>query len=185
MRLWLLMLHCWLLQDAWLARHTCLTFRSAAAHLTPSSRIQAAVGSATSGPSAAATAAVGTSNNSTGTSNDQLPADMLHDVLADLVRLLVAAPPASMAFNWPSAAEAAVGALYALSPQPQELMVAVLKAMFVRCKPGEVANRINPVLWAMNIFRQFAHPGPLSPCLTLPVYLPSAGFLPRFSVAIW
>jgi hypothetical protein len=61
-------------------------------------------------------------------------------VLAALVRLLVATPPADMAANWPSAAEAAVSALYALSPQPQELLAAVLQAMFVRCKPGALMN---------------------------------------------
>jgi hypothetical protein len=65
-----------------------------------------------------------------------VPGELHAAVLAALVRLLVAPPPASMAPNWPAAAEAAVAALYALSPQPQELMAAVLQELFVRCTPG-------------------------------------------------
>jgi hypothetical protein len=56
------------------------------------------------------------------------------------VKFLVATPPASVVPNWPSAAEAAIAALYALSPQPQELMAAVLDEMFKRCVPGGFGN---------------------------------------------
>jgi hypothetical protein len=45
-----------------------------------------------------------------------------------------------MAANWPSAAEAAVAAVYALSPNPQEVMAAVLEEMFRRCRPAGVSG---------------------------------------------
>jgi hypothetical protein len=125
------------LQDAWVARHTCLALRYAAPHLTPSSSIQAAAAAAPTGTPAGPAAAISTnSSNLPGSGKDVIDPQQLQQVLAALVRLLVATPPAGMAANWPSAAEAAVAALYALSAQPQELLAAVLQAMFVRCKPG-------------------------------------------------
>jgi hypothetical protein len=130
------------LQDAWVARHTCLALRYAASHLTPSSSIQAAAvtptGTLPGAAAAAAAAAAASAANASlpGSGRDLIDPQQLQQVLAALSRLLVASPPAGMAANWPSAAEAAVTALYALSPQPQELLAAVLQAMFARCKPG-------------------------------------------------
>eukprot|EP00878_Enallax_costatus_P030286 GHUV01032961.1.p1 GENE.GHUV01032961.1~~GHUV01032961.1.p1 ORF type:complete len:313 (+),score=130.22 GHUV01032961.1:3-941(+) len=108
------------LLDAWVARHTCLTLKNAASHLTGS-------GSAalTTGPAAASTA-----------SSPVLSPEVQQSALSALVRLLVATPSAAVAPNWPSVAESAVAALYALSDQPQELMAAVLDEMFRRCAPG-------------------------------------------------
>lgn len=106
-----------LLQDAWVARHTCLALKYAAPQLTGR---------------AAALDHAGTS------SSIPMTPDTHQAVLASLVRLLVASPCAAVAPNWPSAAEAAVPAVYALSPQPQELMAAVLAEMFRRCAfPGK------------------------------------------------
>lgn len=65
----------------------------------------------------------------------------LQEVLATILRLLIATPDTGMAANWPSAAEAAVSAVYALSNQPQQIMAAVLGEMFERCRPGEPGTR--------------------------------------------
>lgn len=102
------------LQDAWVARHTCLALKYAAPQLT---------GHAAS--------------SATSSSSIPMTPEVHQSVLASVVRLLVAMPSTAVAPNWPSAAEAAVAAVYAVSPQPQELMAAVLDEMFQRCAPGE------------------------------------------------
>ena len=114
------------MQDAWVARQTCLSLRYAAPYLVPST-LPAPLSSATAAPLASAAATIPA---------DPVPPEAHQAMLAALVRLLVAPPPASLAQNWPSAAEAAVAAVYALSSQPQELMAAVLEEMFRRCRPG-------------------------------------------------
>jgi len=105
------------------ARHTCLTLCHAAPHLAPNPFPTT--------PPAAAAAALGSSSDV-----DPVSPETHQEVLAALVRLLVGPPAPSLAPNWPSAAEAAVAAVYALSPKPQELMAAVLEDMFRRCRVG-------------------------------------------------
>jgi hypothetical protein len=114
-------------QDAWVARHACITLRHAAPHLVPTPLPSSA-------PST--TAAAAASSSSSGTSSDPVSPELHQAVLAAVVRLLVGPPAASIAPNWHSAAEAAVTALYVLSPRPQEIMAAVLEEMFRRCRPA-------------------------------------------------
>eukprot|EP00775_Hariotina_reticulata_P007726 gene7726-7925_t len=71
---------------------------------------------------------------------------LLEEVLAAIIRLLIASPDAGMAANWPSAAEAAVSALYALSNQPEQIMAVVLGEMFRRCSPVAEEEDIGELL---------------------------------------
>lgn len=116
----------WCAQDAWVARHAFITLRHAAPHLVPTPLPLSAAAAA---PSAAAA------------SSDPVSPELHQAMLAAAVRLLVGHPAASMAPNWPSAAEAAVAAVYALSPNPQEVLAAVLEEIFRRCRPtGEAGT---------------------------------------------
>lgn len=113
-------------QDAWVARHAFITLHHAAPHLVPTPLPLSAAAAA---PTAAAA------------SSDPVSPELHQAMLAAAVRLLVGHPAASMAPNWPSAAEAAVAAVYALSPNPQEVLAAVVEEMFRRCRPtGEVGT---------------------------------------------
>lgn len=109
-----------------MARYTLITLRHAAPHLVPHPMRLAT--------SANGIAAAPTSSSSA--PSDPVSPELHQKLLAAIVRLLVGHPPASMAANWPSAAEAAVAAVYALSPNPQEVMAAVLEEMFRRCRPA-------------------------------------------------
>lgn len=117
-------------QDSWVARHTFITLRHAAPHLVP-----------THTPVFHSTPSAVTTSSISSIPADPVPPEVHHAMLAAAVRVLVGPPAPSMAPNWPSAAEAAVGAVYVLSPQPQEVMAAVLQEMFRRCRPGGSGGR--------------------------------------------
>lgn len=116
-----------------MARHTCLALQYAAPLLTHTP-LPAATSKAHS--SSAAAPAAASMSSSSAAPTDPLSPESHQAVLSGLVQLLVGPPAAAMASNWPSAAEAAVAAVYALSPQPQVLMAAVLEEMFRRCRPA-------------------------------------------------
>jgi hypothetical protein len=110
------------------ARQACVALRAAAPCLAPDTAFQAA-------PARAAEVAV-SQPPPTSSAAAALEGSARIDVLSALVRLLVAPPPAQLAPGWPSAAEAAIAAVYALSSNPAPLLSAVLEQLLASCWPG-------------------------------------------------
>jgi hypothetical protein len=104
-------------QDAWLMRHAAVTL----VHLSRCLR----------NSKVSPFMVVGGSSNGSGKKQSHPP--VYFNVMGKLLRVLVAPPPPTVVANWPSVAEAVVAALYALHPNPQELMAGVLRHMCKAC----------------------------------------------------
>ena len=118
-----------IVQDAWVMRHAAMTLVHLSSCLRHSKSSPFFV-----------------TSSSSGGSKKQSHSPLYFNVMAKLLRVLMAPPAADVAANWQSVAEAVVMALYALHPNPQELMAEALKHMCkAACNPGELRVHVTLV----------------------------------------